>query len=181
MKRNKFLLKQASIICISRKSNTVNRFVICDFYDKLAAIFDVNPDLNPGNIWIWDESGFTTDPCKSKVIAPLNKPGFKLPYGVRRENITTLVVCYAARKVLDSLIIFQCKDFQSLWRGGMALPNTFYRVTVNGWMETDVFADWFDAFDHENKDRRILFCLMDIWSIFPSVQFNKHYQITFIC
>ena len=85
-----------------------------------------------------------------------------MPYGVRRENITTLVVCYAAGKVLDSLIIFQCKDFQSLWRGGMALPNTLYRVTVNGWMETDVFADWFDAFDHENKDRRILFCLMDI-------------------
>ena len=34
--------------------------------------------------------------------------------------------------------------------------------TVNGWMETDVFADWFDAFDHENKDRPILFCLMDV-------------------
>ena len=70
--------------------------MICDFYDKLATIFDVNPDLKPGNIWIWDESGFPTDPCKSKVIASLNKPGFKLPYGVRRENITTLVVCYAA-------------------------------------------------------------------------------------
>ena len=52
MRRNKFLLKQASVICISRKSNTVNPFVICDFYDKLATTFDVNPDLNPGNIWI---------------------------------------------------------------------------------------------------------------------------------
>ena len=28
----------------------------------------------------------------------------------------------------------------------MTLPNTFYGVTVNGWMEPDVFADWFDAF-----------------------------------
>ena len=33
----------------------------------------------------------------------------------------------------------------------MALPNTFYGVTVNGWMQTDVFADWFDAFADENK------------------------------
>ena len=51
MKRNKFLLKKASMICISRKSNTVNPFVIYDFYDKLPTIFDVNPDLNPDNIW----------------------------------------------------------------------------------------------------------------------------------
>ena len=157
------------MICISRKSNTVNPFVIYDFYDKLPTIFDVNPDLNPDNIWNWDESGFPTDPCKSKVIAPLNKPGFKLSYGVRRENIITLAVCCATGKVLDSLIIFRGKDFKSLWRGEMALPNTFYGVTVNGWMETDVFADWFDACDHENKDRLLLFCLMDIWSIFPSV------------
>ena len=85
-----------------------------------------------------------------------------MSYDVHRENITTLAVCYATGKVLDSLIIFQCKDFQSLWRGEMGLPNTFSGVTVNGWMETDVFADWFDAFDHENKDRPILFCLMDI-------------------
>ena len=81
---------------------------------------------------------------------------------MHRENITTLAVCYATGKVLDSLIIFQCKDFQSLWRGEMVLPNTFYGITVNDWMETDVFADWFDAFDQENKDRPILFCLMDI-------------------
>ena len=33
----------------------------------------------------------------------------------------------------------------------MALSNTFYGVTINGWMETDVFVDWFDAFADENK------------------------------
>ena len=38
----------------------------------------------------------------------------------------------------------------------MALPNTFYGVTVNGWMETDVFADWFDAFADKNKGRPML-------------------------
>ena len=81
---------------------------------------------------------------------------------MRRENIITLAVCCATGKVLDSLIIFRGKDFKSLWRGEMALPNTFYGVTVNGWMETDVFADWFGVCDHENKDRLLLFCLMDI-------------------
>ena len=90
MKRNKFLLKKASMICISRKSNTANLFVIYDFYDKFATKFDANPDLNQNNIWNCDESRFPTDPGKSKVIAPLNKPGCKLSYAARRENITTL-------------------------------------------------------------------------------------------
>ena len=74
-----------------------------------------------------------------------------MSYGARSENITILAVCNAAGKGLDPLIIFQGKNFQSLWHGDMALPNTFYGVTVNGWMETDVFADFFDAFAEENK------------------------------
>ena len=103
MKRNKLSLKKASMICISQKSNTANPFVIYDFYDKLATLFDANPDLNPDNIWNCDKSGFPTDPGKSKVIAPHNKPGFTLFYGAHRENITTLAVCNARGKVLDPL------------------------------------------------------------------------------
>ena len=38
----------------------------------------------------------------------------------------------------------------------MALSNTFYGVTINGWMETDIFADGFDAFADENKGRPML-------------------------
>ena len=63
-----------------------------------------------------------------------------MPYDVCRENLTTL-----------ALIIFQGKNFQSSWCEDMALSNTFYGVTINGWMETDVFVDWFDAFADENK------------------------------
>ena len=125
MKRNKLSFKKASMICISQKSNTANPFVIYNFYDKLATIFDTSPDLNRDNIRNCDESGFPTDPGKSKVIAPRNKLGFKLSYGLCRENITTLAVCNATGKVLDPLIIFQGKNFQSSWRGDMALPNTF--------------------------------------------------------
>ena len=57
---------------------------------------------------------------------------------------------------MNLLIIFQDKNFQSLWHGDMGLPNTFYGVIVNGWMETDVFADWFDAFAGKNKARPML-------------------------
>ena len=38
----------------------------------------------------------------------------------------------------------------------MALPNTFYGVTINDWMETDVLTDWFDAFADENRGHPML-------------------------
>ena len=66
------------MICISQKSSTANPFVIFDLYDKLAAIFDANPDLNRDNIWNYDEPRFPTDPGKPKIMATFNKPGFKL-------------------------------------------------------------------------------------------------------
>ena len=129
------------MICISQKSSTANPFVIFYLYDKLAAIFDANPDLNRDNIWNCDEPRFPTDPGKPKIIATFNKPGFQLSYGSYREHVTTLAVCNAARKVLDPLFIFKGKHFQPLWYGDIALPNTFCGVTVNDWMETHVFAD----------------------------------------
>ena len=45
LNRNKLSLKKASAICVSRKSNTVNPFVIYHFYEKLAEIFKSHPDL----------------------------------------------------------------------------------------------------------------------------------------
>ena len=86
MKHSKLSLKKASMICNSWKSNDGNLFVIYNCYDKLETLFDANPDLNPDNIWNCDESRFPTDPGKSKVLAPHNKPGFKLFYGEHREN-----------------------------------------------------------------------------------------------
>ena len=53
-------------------------------------------------------------------------------------------------------IIFQSKNFQSSWHEDMALPNTFYGVTINDWMETDVLTDWFDAFADENRGHPML-------------------------
>ena len=59
-----------------------------------------------------------------------------MSYGACRGNTTTLAIFNATETVLD-LLIFS-KD------------NNFYRVAVNGWIETNVFADWFDAFAEKN-------------------------------
>ena len=62
----------------------------------------------------------------------------------------------ATGRVLDSLIIFTGKNFQSTWKGSNALPNTFYAVSESGWMTTEIFAVWFDLFRQHVTERPLL-------------------------
>ena len=77
-------------------------------------------------------------------------------YGAGRENITVLGVANAAGVALDPLIIFAGKNMQSTWYGNKALPNTFYGKSDNGWMDTEIFAIWFNKFADTLKERPLL-------------------------
>ena len=56
-------------------------------------------------------------------------------------------------RVLDPLIIFAGKNFQSTWKGEEALPNTMYGISSNGWMTTGVFFEWFQKFAEQVEER----------------------------
>ncbi|XP_057301212.1 uncharacterized protein LOC130635762 [Hydractinia symbiolongicarpus] len=128
------------MISTARKSNTSNPFIIYDFYDQLEKIFEQYPTLNASRIWNCYESGFPTDPSKGRVVSVNGQRALKLRFGAGRENITALGFCSAAGVVLDPLIIFRGKNMQSSWFGDMALPNTYYGKSENGWMDSEVFA-----------------------------------------
>ena len=77
-------------------------------------------------------------------------------FGARHENITTLAVSSASGKVLDQLIVFSGKNMQGAWKGSKPLPNLYYGISENGWMDTSVFANWFKLFCGFIKDRPLL-------------------------
>ena len=133
------------MISSAHKSCTTNPFIINDFYDTLETIIK-EYDLQPHQIWNCDESGFPSDPQKCKVVSIKGEAAYKVTCGAGRENTTTLAVCNAAGHALDPLIIFLGKNLQSTWRGENALPKTFYGISENGWMTTDLFREWFGVF-----------------------------------
>ena len=45
------------------------------------------PNIVAENFWKCDESEFSTDRSKSKVIAPCNKPGLKVSYGPKYSRM----------------------------------------------------------------------------------------------
>ena len=145
MNRNNLSLKKANMISSARKSATSNPFIIYDFYDVLEKLMR-EKKFKPEQVWNCDESGFPHDPLKCKVVSVKGKTAYKVTCGARRENTTTLAVCSAAGRVLDPLIVFSGKNLQSTWRGDRALPGTFYSISENGCMTTEVFAEWFNKF-----------------------------------
>ena len=156
MKRNNLSLKKGSMMCLARKANAGNPFIIYDMYDQLEAIKRRFPDLKPEGVFNCDESGFPVDPSRCRVVGPKGKECVKIRSGAGRENHTVLAVTSAAGEVCDPLIIFKGKNMQSSYRGKSALPNTFYGISENGWMDSDIYADWFEKFLESHPIRPLL-------------------------
>ena len=128
-----------------RKSTMGNPFIVYNFCDVIEDIINKN-NIPLSNIWNCNESGFSHDPSKCLVISVKREVAYKVICGSGQENITTLAVASVTGHVLDPLIIFTGKNFQSTWKGSNALPNTFYAVSESGWMTTKIFDVGFDLF-----------------------------------
>ena len=157
MIRNGLSLKKCNISS-ARKSATSNPFIIFDFYDVIEKIIQ-EKNLTAANTWNCDESGFPHDPKKCMSVTVKGEVAYKVTCGAGRENTTTLAVVNATGRVLDPLVIFSGKNFQSTWRGKKALPNTFYGVSENGWMTTEIFTEWFTLFCEQVQERPLLLIL----------------------
>ena len=155
MDRQHLSMKKANMISAARKSTTANPFIIYDFYEVLEEVI-AEKKLTPAQIWNCDESGFPTDPGKCKVISPIGETAYKITWGAGRENISTLAAVSASGRALDALIIFSGKNFQSTWKGNKSLPNTMFGVSSQGWMDTEVFLEWFNRFLVQVTERPLL-------------------------
>ena len=158
MNRNNLSLKKANMISSARKSVTSNPFLVYDFYDILEKVLE-EKNLTASQIWNCDESGFPTDPQKCKVVSVWGEVAYKVTAGAGRENITTLAACNAAGRVLEPLIVFSGKNLQSTWRVDKALPGTFYGVSEQGWITTELFQEWFFMFTEQITERTLLLIL----------------------
>ena len=155
MKCNRMSLKKSNTISSAWKSAASNQFIVFGFYDTLEKVMSEKQFLSL-QIWNLDESGFPTDPGRCKVIAPKGKVANKITSGAGHENITVLAACNALVKAIDPLVIFTGKNFQSSWKRKSPLPNTMYGVSDNGWMNTQLFHQWFEKFCSQVTERSLL-------------------------
>ena len=65
-------------------------------------------------------------------------------------------LCLVSGEVLDPLIVFSGKSLQAAWKGSKPLPNMYYGISENGWMDNSICANWFKLFCGFIKDRPLL-------------------------
>ena len=120
-----------------------NPEVIGKYFDLLEGTLKVNGlRQSPGQIFNCDEVGMPLVHKPPKVISHV---GQKHPYAVTSGNkaqITILACASASGYSIPPMTVFDRKQLQPEMVEG-EMPGTFYGLTDNGWMNAELFEEWF--------------------------------------
>ncbi|XP_029348308.1 jerky protein-like [Acyrthosiphon pisum] len=143
-RRNNLSIKKPQIVEYSRKK-VCDPFIIYNYFDILhKTIKELNLENKPDRIWNLDETSFCLDPSKTKCVGAKGVACTRTTFGSGRENTSVLMACSAAGDKGPPLIIFKGKNIWDKWIGSESLfPGTIYAATNNGWMEKEVFVNYF--------------------------------------
>ena len=117
--------------------------VINRYFDLLEDTIRENGLTNrPAQIFNCDETGLPLTHQPPKVVACV---GQKHPYTVTssdKAQITVLACGSAAGYSIPPMVIFDRKSLKPEMTIG-EVPSTFYGLSDNGWMDTELFQEWF--------------------------------------
>ncbi|KAL0833065.1 hypothetical protein ABMA28_001177 [Loxostege sticticalis] len=141
--RNNLSVKKPQAVEYARKK-AVDPFIIYPYFDLLKkTIEDLGLNDKPSAIWNLDETSFSKDPSKTKIVGRKGHASTRLIASPGKDNTTVLLAANAVGEKLPPLIIFKGKNVWDSWTSPDAYPNTTYAATTNGWMESEVFENFF--------------------------------------
>ena len=144
------------------RAMAMDRECLDQYFDLLKVTLEEN-DLFDKATWIFncDETGFPLCPKGEKVLC---ERGAKNPCNLTGNNKTQITVLGCASASGYSLPPFVCFDWKNLnlklTEG--ELPGTVYGLSSNGWMNSDLFSEWFKGhFLYHAPASRPLLLLLD--------------------
>ena len=144
-KRHRLSIKKPQMVEVARKKS-LDPFVIYEYFDLLKTTIDLL-DLTdkPSHIWNLEESSFCSDPTKTKIVGQIGFPCTRTTSGPGRENTSVLLACSAAGDKGTALVVFKGKDVYNEWTAPDVPdgPKLVYAATKKGWMEREVFENYF--------------------------------------
>ena len=115
------------------------------YFDLLEETLLQNDLLtSPHRIFNCDESGFSLEHRPGKQITLRGTKQFSSVTSGDKSNITILACCSAAGYIMPPMVIFDRKCLKpDLTRG--EVPGTIYGLSANGWIDSELFEEWFDG------------------------------------
>lgn len=140
-KTHNLSLRKPQAVEAARKKS-IDPFIIHEYFILLK---EVTTDISATEIWNLDETSFCMDPTRVKVLGPIGMPCHRVTSGPGKENITVLFAANAAGEKLPPLIVFKGKNVWDSWMAptSTGFDDITYAATKNGWMEAEVFTNYF--------------------------------------
>lgn len=143
-KRHNLSIKKPQPVEYARKQ-ACSPNVIYPYFNLLEeTINDLDLGDKPSHIWNVDETSFSKDPSKSKVVGCKGFTSTRTIASPGKDNTTVLLGCNALGEKTPPMIIYKGKNVWDEWTTDEGYPGTAYAATSNGWMETAVFEAFFE-------------------------------------
>lgn len=142
-KRHGLSIKKPQAVEYARK-RAADPFIIYPYFELLEkTMADLNLKFKPSSIWNLDETSFSKDPAKTKIVGGKGHAATRVISTAGRDNTTVLLGASASGEKTPPLIVFKGKNVWDTWTSSEAYPGTSYAATKNGWMEAEVFEAFF--------------------------------------
>ncbi|XP_065650631.1 jerky protein homolog-like [Hydra vulgaris] len=142
MKRNNISGRNASNIKQSRSKLGVE--MISNFFDEFEKTYESLGDIQPSNVFNFDETNLSDDPGKKFVLV---RRGRRRVENVQEHSKTSisLMWCGSASGVLQPpMVVYKASNVYKGWVTG-GPQGTIYSCTKSGWFDMETFAKWFET------------------------------------
>lgn len=114
-----------------------------DYFDLLDETLTEHGLKNkPSQIYNCDESGMPLQHKMPKVITSKGIKKVRQCSSGNKTQITILGCASATGQTIPPMVVFTGKNFNHALSIG-EVPGTLYGMLPNGWMDQELFADWF--------------------------------------
>lgn len=147
------------------RASCSNPVLISDFYDKLeqlVGVLKIDPKRLKSHVWNVDETGLQYVVKPAKVVTELGKKYiYRRSYSEKGETQTLIGCICADGSWLPPTIIFKGIRWNDQLKKN-CLPNTQVKLSERGWINSELFKQWFQFFiESVGGETRPLILLMD--------------------
>ena len=143
IKRNRMSARMASNIKHSRSK--VDTEMVSTFFNEVEMAFeeaDGVENVNPANIFNYDETNFVNNLGKSSVIVRRGRKRVEKVQEISKQAFSVMWCGSATGELLPPMVVYKAKNVCTGWVEG-GPRNAVYDSSVSGWFDSYTFKRWF--------------------------------------
>ena len=146
VRRHKETLRPCKLELLTKvRSEGLSENVVTMFYSLLEDEIQ-EKNILPKSIYNLDETEINTDSQAKKVFVPRTSQDAYLMSATCGKAMYSLMFCvFATGNYLPPFVVYKGRHLYNTWTSG-GLPGCAYATTPSGWMQDDVFENWFKNF-----------------------------------